>query len=112
MLFIGNIGRALEHHVFKEVGKPGAPDLFTVGTHVVGHIHVHQRIGMVLVQDHGQAVGQPVLGVGNGDTAVIALEFLDQGDAGRQGRVVQPLQWQFRAGFVIAGRQREQQNQG
>ena len=82
MLIIGYIFRALEHHVFKEMGKTRATNLFTVGAHVVGHIHVHQWVGMILVKDYRQAIGQFVFGVRDGYTTVITFEFFDQRDTG------------------------------
>ena len=109
MLLVANVFGALEHHVFEEVGKSGAANFLAVGTHVVCNVHVHQWIGMVLVQDHREAVIQPVLRVGNRDATVVAGEFLDQGEAFRQVWSSHPLglgvDWLRR---FLASRQQEQ----
>ena len=46
---------------------------------MIGHIEVHQRIGAVGGQDHGQAVVQLVHLVGDGELALLLALFGDQG---------------------------------
>ena len=81
MLVITDVFRALEQHVLEEMSKTGAARVFPVGTHMVGHIHVYQRIGMILVQHHGQAIVQAVLLVRNGDLVTGTIIFFYQSDA-------------------------------
>ena len=52
--------RALEHHVFEEVGEPGPAHLFVLGAHVVPDVHRHQGDGVVFMEDDVHAVGEPV----------------------------------------------------
>ena len=52
---------ALEHHVLEQVGEPGAARPLVLRTHVVPDVDRHHGDGVVLVQDHVQAVGQGVV---------------------------------------------------
>ena len=111
MLIIAHVFRSLEHHVLEEVCKTGTSNLFAVGADMVGHVHVHQRIGVILMQDNGQAIVKLVLGVGDGDTTVITFEFIHQRESFRQGRRLVGRFGPRRDLFVVgfAGRQYQQQ---
>ena len=85
VLFIPHIHGALKHHVLKEMRETGTARIFAVGAHVVGHIHMYQWIGVVLVQDDGQAVVELVFAVGDGDLGTVAIEGLHQGDPRGEG---------------------------
>ncbi len=52
--------------------ESGFTDILAAGTHVVGHIDVHQRIRVVFVQDDRQSVVELILLVGDDD-------FVDRG---------------------------------
>jgi hypothetical protein len=52
---------ALEHHVFKKVGKAGAAYLFVLGTDMVPDVDRHQRYRVVLMQDDIKPVGKGYL---------------------------------------------------
>lgn len=54
---------------------------------MIGHIEVHQRIGAIGGQDHGQAVVQLVHLVGDGELALLLALFGDQVGAASTGRV-------------------------
>ena len=47
---------------------------------------MYQRIGMILMQYNGQAVGQLVLGVRNGNPGIVTFKGFDQRDAFGQRR--------------------------
>ena len=89
VLLVADVVGALKHHVLEEVGKAGLANLLAGRAHVVGHVDVHQRVGMVFGHHEREAVGQHVLLVGNHDLAGLLGHFLDElGAAGRghQGR--------------------------
>ena len=52
--------RALEHHVFEQVGEAGAPGAFVRGTDVVPQVDRDQGKPVILRQDHLQPVLQSV----------------------------------------------------
>ena len=59
------VRRALEHQVFEEVGKAGAPGLLVPRADVVPHAHGRHRDVAVFVHDDVEAVRERVCGVGN-----------------------------------------------
>ncbi len=64
-LVLRHMLRGLEHHVLEEVGEARLPHLFPIGAHVVENGNGHHGIGPVLVKDHGQAVVELILLVGD-----------------------------------------------
>ena len=89
VLLVAHVVGALEHHVLEEVRKARLANLLAGRAHVVGHVHVHQRVGVVFAHDEGEAVGQHVFLVGNHYLAGLPGYFLDQPGAvgrGHQGR--------------------------
>ena len=52
---------AHEHQVLEQVGKSRSPGYLVLAAHVVPEIDRRHRQPVVLVQDHGQAVGQLIL---------------------------------------------------
>ncbi len=104
VLLVADVLRALEHHVLKEVGEAGTARVFAVRADVVGHINMHQRVGAVLVEHHGQTVVQHELLVRDSDFGAITIKFLNQRNPGRQGADIVHRR-RFRAGgFGLAGR--------
>jgi hypothetical protein len=57
---------AFEHHMFKQVSKPGPPHLFVFRTHVIPDIYGDYGDGVVLVEYHVQAVGEGMFFEGDG----------------------------------------------
>ena len=53
--------RTLEHHVFEQVGEPGAAGLLVGRADVVPEVDGHDRQPGLLPQDDLQPVPQPVL---------------------------------------------------
>ncbi len=51
--------------MLKEVGEAGAARLLVLGTHLVVHVYRHQGDGVILHQDHGEAVVEAVRFVGD-----------------------------------------------
>ncbi len=85
VLLIPHVLGALEHHVLEEVGEPGLAHRLAGRADVIGDVEVHQRIGLVRRQDHGQAVVEPVHLVGNAEFAFL-LDLLRHQSGGRQHR--------------------------
>ena len=56
MLVIADVLRTLEEHVLKEVREARAPRLLPSAPDVVRHINAHQRIRVIFVEDHLEAV--------------------------------------------------------
>ncbi len=50
--------RALEHHVLEQVREAGAPRLLVLRPDVVPQLHVHDRRGVILRENHREAVGE------------------------------------------------------
>ncbi len=61
VLLVGDVFRALEHHVLEEMRESRLADFLARRSHVIRDIDVHERVRVVLVQYHGQAVVQRVL---------------------------------------------------
>ncbi|MNH29995.1 hypothetical protein D3C79_902620 [compost metagenome] len=79
MLLIADVLGALEHHVLEEVGETGLAHRLAGRAHVIGHVEVHQGVGLVRRQDHGQAVVQLVHLVGDAELAFLLDLFRYQG---------------------------------
>ena len=69
---------ALKHHVLKKVGKAGALGFLSGRSDMVGYIDMDKRVGMVFMDDDGQAVIQLVLAVGNDNFTIITAHFFKQ----------------------------------
>ena len=59
---LAHVLRALEHHVLKQMRKPGTTRPLVERAHVVPEIDRHQRQPVILMRNHGQAVRQRVFG--------------------------------------------------
>ena len=66
VLGLGDVARALEHHVLEEVREPGLARLLVLGSDVVPDVDRNDRSEVVLGDDQAQAVGQPLIGEGHG----------------------------------------------
>ena len=105
VLFIGYVLRSLEHHVLEEVGEARALWLFPRRAHMVGDIHMHQRIAVVFVHDYGEAVVELEFAVGNDQVAVAGRHGFQQGVADWRGC--------FRGrGWFTAGSESERYDKG
>ena len=81
LLGIGNLLGALEEHVLQQVCHAGFARPFVARSHLVDQVDGHGGLGFVRTQQHGQAVGELVLG-----DAVDGLAHLhDTRDAGGRG---------------------------
>ena len=54
------VRRALEHHVFEQMGETGTARLLVLAAHVVPHVHRRHRNVVILVEDDLQPVVQVV----------------------------------------------------
>ena len=86
VLLVTYVVGPLKHHVLEEVREARLPNLLPRRPHVVGHIDVHQRVGVVLAHDERQAIGQHVLLVGNDELAGLLRDFLHELGAVGRGR--------------------------
>ena len=64
-----HVARSLEHQVLEEVGEPGAPGRLVPRPDADPEVHGDSRDGVVLGDDHPQAVGQRALGDGVRDVS-------------------------------------------
>ena len=64
-----DVARALEHQVLEEVGEPGPPGRLVPRPDAHPEVHGDGRDGVVLGDDHPQAVGQRALGDGVRDVS-------------------------------------------
>jgi hypothetical protein len=56
VLALGDVRRALEHHVLEEVREAGLARLLVAAADVIPEVHRHDRRTLVARQDHPQAV--------------------------------------------------------
>ena len=61
MLGLGDVARALEHHVLEQVGEARLARHFVLGADVVPEVHGDDRREMVLGDDDPQAVGETLV---------------------------------------------------
>ena len=61
MLFIGNMVTSLKHHVFKKMGEAAFINFFPCTSHMVGYIHMYDRVAVVFMYDQCQAIRENIL---------------------------------------------------
>ena len=49
MLLIGHMIAALEHHVFKKMGKAAFANFFPGAAYMIGYVHMHYRVAVVFM---------------------------------------------------------------
>ena len=62
MLVRAHVRRALEHQVLEQMREAGVAGLLVLSAHVIPHLEIDHRHGMVLEQNHLQAIGKRVRG--------------------------------------------------
>ena len=82
MLLIADILRALKHHMLKEMGKTRFANFLAGRTHMIGHIHMHQRIGTVFMQHDGKTIIKDIFFKRDNDIAIIGADRFDKGHPG------------------------------
>ena len=60
VLALGDVLRALEHHVLEEMGEAGAAGLLVLAADVVPQVDGHDRRAIVVGKEHAQAVIEPM----------------------------------------------------
>ena len=83
MALLPRVSRALKHHVLEQVGQPGLARRLFFQPHPVVDRHVHQGIGVILGQDHRQAIVEPILLIGHDQGIGHFFLLLDQHGAGQ-----------------------------
>lgn len=87
-----HVGRALEHHVFKEVGHTGLTRRLFGQPDPIIHLYIDQRIGVIRRQDHRQAIIQPILLIRDDQRIAALFLLLDQHWAS-QGNNTEEIQY-------------------
>jgi len=94
---------SLEHHVLEQVGEAGATRPLVLGADAVADVHRRQGQRVVLQQEHGQPVGQPVLLDGKRGEGILLNGHGTSGAGRAQGADIPPVKVRVYAGMISDG---------